>query len=269
MLHEPKTDAERQSAGGDLYDDIVRLRSRGELAALATIVETIGSTPGQVGMKLLVTESGDMKGTIGGGCVEAEVFDAAREVARDGRARLLSFEMNEESLPDEGLVCGGEVRIFIEPIAPPTLLVFGAGHVGKVLTQLAAIAGFRVEIADDREEYVSSERFPAAAKRHSGDWIAIFEKLAIPESAYVVIATRGHQHDATVLRQVARFRPRYVGMLGSRRKAALIYEALESEGIDREWLQSVHSPVGLSIGAKTHEEICVSIVAELIAQRRQ
>ncbi len=273
MLHEPDQLREpvRPIADGsaDLFDEIVRLREKGELAALATIVETVGSTPGQVGMKLLVSEAGRVQGTIGGGCVEAEVCDAARDVSRDGRPQLLSFRLDEESLPDAGLICGGEMRVFIEPIAAPSLIVFGAGHVGKVLAELASRAGFRVEIADDRSEYVTSERFPTAARRRSGGWDEVFAELTIPPSAYVVIATRGHQHDATVLRGVARFQPRYVGMLGSTRKAKIIFDALETEGIERAWLDSVRSPVGLDIGAKTHEEICVAIVAELIATRRR
>ncbi|HUI84763.1 MAG TPA: XdhC/CoxI family protein, partial [Candidatus Binatia bacterium] len=219
--------------------------------------------------KMLVRDDGSIAGTIGGGCVEAEVWQAAREVMEEEKPRSLTFNLNNNPKYDTGLVCGGTLEIFIEPILPPTLLyIFGAGHVAYNLYKVATIAGFEVTVVDDREAYANRQRFPDAREVIAGDFEAVTARLNPPEGAYIVIVTRGHRDDMRVLRWAVNLRARYLGMIGSKRKTISIYRELEKEGIPAGKFDRVHAPVGLEIGAVTPEEIAVAIVAEMIAERR-
>ena len=148
----------------DIFEEVVRLRREGIPAALATIVGTRGSTPGRTTMRLLVLEDGTFLGTVGGGCLEAEVYDTALQVIADEQPRTLTFRLTEKDSPDSGLMCGGEVTIFVEPVTTPVLWIFGGGHVSKALCQVAALAGFRVTVVDDRADFATKQRFPEAAE---------------------------------------------------------------------------------------------------------
>jgi len=253
----------------DLFEEIVRLRQQGRKCALATIVHTRGSIPSFQASKMLVRDDGSIVGTVGGGCVEAEVWAAAREVMEDEKARKLTFNLNADPRYDVGLTCGGTLEIFVEPIlANPVCYVCGAGHVGHFVSKIASMAGFATIIVDDRAQYASRERFPEAASVHADEWEKSFAQLDPNEFAYIVIATRGHKDDMRVLRWAVSTRARYVGLIGSQRKVLEIFKALEEEGVAREKLERIHAPIGLEIGALTPEEIAVSIVAEMIAVRR-
>jgi xanthine dehydrogenase accessory factor len=253
----------------DVYEELVRLRNLGQKCALATIVEVRGSIPSYESAKLLVREDGSMTGTIGGGCVEAEVWQAAREVMEEEKPRSLTFNLNNNPKYDTGLVCGGTLEIFIEPVLPPAVLyIFGAGHVAYNLYNVATIAGFEVVVVDDRESYANRERFPDAREVIADDFETVTARLGLCEGAYIVIVTRGHRDDMRVLRWAVNAGARYLGMIGSRRKTISIYKELEKEGIPAEKFTKVHAPVGLEIGAVTPEEIAVAIVAEMIAERR-
>lgn len=306
-----------------------QLAREGQKAALATVAETKGSTPVPAGQKMLVGPEGRLVGTVGGGCVEAEVIAAALVSQADGVPRLLTQHLNADLAGDLGLSCGGTVEIFIEPvvatpaylavldqaaeasagivctgtvwaagplkrferavagaggpaatlspdrrlvterlIAAPRVLVFGAGHVGAAIARAAAAAGFRVVVVDDRPEFADPSRF--------GDGVAVScagvdEALAthaLTSSDAVVIATRGHRHDAVILSKVAASPADYVGLLGSKRKKAVVTRALLASGVPEAALARVKVPVGLDIGAVTAEEIAVSVVAQLVAWRR-
>ncbi len=253
----------------DVYEEIVALRRSGRRAALATIVSVCGSIPSFETAKMLVRDDGSILGTIGGGCVEAEVWQAAREVMEQEKPRTLKFDLNENPKYDTGLVCGGTLEVFVEPILPASVLyIFGAGHVAYSLYKIARIAGFDVVIADDRESYANSERFPEAREIHATDFAETFKKIDPPESSFVVIVTRGHRDDMNVLRWAVDTPARYIGMIGSRRKIITIYKELQAEGMPAEKFENVHAPIGFDIGATTPEEIAVAIVAELIAVRR-
>jgi xanthine dehydrogenase accessory factor len=253
----------------DLYEQIVALRREGRRGAVATIVNVRGSIPSFRTAKMLVRDDGSIVGTIGGGCVEAEVWQAAREVMEQEKPRTLVFNLNENPKYDTGLVCGGTLEIFVEPVLPPALLyIFGAGHVAYSLYQVAQIAGFDITVVDDRESYANRERFPTAREVIAEDFGQACERLQISDSAYLVIVTRGHRDDMRVLRWAVNTPARYVGMIGSKRKVITIYNELEKEGMPRAKFESVHAPVGLEIGAITPEEIAVSIVAEMVAIRR-
>ncbi len=253
----------------DIYEQIVELRRQGRRGAVATITNVRGSIPSFQTAKMLVRDDGSIAGTIGGGCVEAEVWQAAREVMEEEKPRSLSFNLNNNPKYDTGLVCGGTLEIFIEPVLPPALLyIFGAGHVAYHLCKVASIAGFEVTVIDDRSSYASRERFPEACEVISDDFEAVTARLNPPEGSYMVIVTRGHRDDMRVLRWAVDARARYLGMIGSRRKTITIYKELEKEGIPAEKFANVHAPVGLDIGAVTPEEIAVAIASELIAVRR-
>jgi xanthine dehydrogenase accessory factor len=253
----------------DIYEQIVQLRREGRRGAVATITNVRGSIPSFQTAKMLVRDDGSIAGTIGGGCVEAEVWQAAREVMEQEKPRTLTFNLNNDPKYDTGLVCGGTLEIFIEPVLPPALLyIFGAGHVAYNLYRVAGIAGFDVIVVDDRESYANRDRFPDAREVIADDFDRVTQSLHIPESAYIVIVTRGHRDDMRILRWAVNLNARYLGMIGSRRKTIAIYKELEKQGIPSEKFANVHAPIGLEIGAVTPEEIAVAIVAEMIAVRR-
>jgi xanthine dehydrogenase accessory factor len=253
----------------DIYEQIVELRRQGRRGAVATIVNVRGSIPSFKTAKMLVRDDGSIVGTIGGGCVEADVWQAAREVMESEKPRTLKFDLNQDPRYDTGLVCGGTLEIFVEPVLPPAVLyLFGAGHVALGVCRTASSAGFDVIVVDDRSSYASKERFPAAQEIHALDFDEAMKKLDPTESAYVVIVTRGHRDDMRILRWAVQTRARYVGMIGSKRKVIEIFKALKGEGIPAHLFDRVHAPIGIDIGAVTPEEIGVAITAELIALRR-
>jgi xanthine dehydrogenase accessory factor len=254
----------------DIYEEIVKLRRDGRRGAVATIVNARGSIPSFRTAKMLVRDDGSICGTIGGGCVEAEVWQAAREVMEQEKPRTLTFNLNQDPKYDTGLVCGGTLDIFLEPVLPAALLyIFGAGHVAASLYKTAKDTGFDVIVVDDRETYANRERFPEAQEVIADDFERAMERLDIRESAYIVIVTRGHRDDMRVLRWAVGTKARYVGMIGSKRKTIAIFRELQREGLEAKLFERVHAPIGLDIGGVTPEEIAISITAELIAVRRK
>jgi xanthine dehydrogenase accessory factor len=252
----------------DLFEEIVRMRRAGQRGALATIVHTNGSIPSYESSRMLIREDGSIIGTVGGGCVEADVWAAAKEVIVQEQPRKMTFNLNNEASYDSGLICGGTLEIFVEPILPtPTVYLFGGGHVATSVARVAHQAGFGIGITDDRATFANAERFPMAAEIYTS-YEEAFEKIRPNASSFLVIVTRGHKEDMRVLAWAVRTPARYIGMIGSKRKVISVYKALEKEGYAPELFERVHAPVGLEIGAMTPEEIAVSIVAELIAVRR-
>lgn len=242
--------------------------TRGETVALVTIVRAQGSTPQRVGSKMLVYADGRTVGTIGGGCYEHDAFGKARQAILTGTPALVRYELSDDFAEENGLICGGQMEVYIEPLAAsPRLYVIGAGHVGWYLARLAQEAGFRIHVVDDREKFANAERFPGAAEIVVDNIPAWLESADLPAEAYVAIITRGHQHDLSALRALAGRPLRYLGMIGSRAKVTRVYDALTSEGVNAEALKAVHAPIGLDLGAVTPAEIAVSILAEMIAVR--
>jgi xanthine dehydrogenase accessory factor len=298
--------------------------------------------------KMLVTLDGARIGTVGGGCLEAEIIERALSAAERGTPAVSEHTLANELAGDYGLTCGGTATIVVEPVhrsveleacysacvdllardgrgvlvtaldwstdirkalvtadavhgaataamiaaaatadvgreepmlgdgmlvepmrGAPRLIVFGGGHVGGSIGRAASFAGWRVTIVDDRSEYADAARHPDAERTVASDYAQISPMLGIDDECYVVVATRGHQHDALLVDQLARMRTRYLGMLGSRRKVALTWRLLERWGVPRERLDAVHAPVGVAIGADTPEEIAISVVAEMITVRRE
>jgi len=254
----------------DIYEQIVQLRREGRRGALATIVNTCGSIPSFRTAKMLVRDDGSIVGTIGGGCVEADVWQAAREIIESEKPRTLTFNLNQDPKHDTGLVCGGTLEIFIEPILPPALLyIFGAGHVAANLCRVSSDAGFDPVVIDDRTSYATKERFPSAREVHAMEFDQALKQFDPTETSYIVIVTRGHRDDMRLLRWAVQTRARYVGMIGSKRKVIEIFKTLRAEGLPAHLFERVRAPIGLDIGAVTPEEIAVAITAELIAARRR
>lgn len=253
----------------DVFDELIHLRNLGQKCALATIVQVRGSIPSFESAKLLVREDGSMVGTIGGGCVEAEVWNAAREVISTNKPRHMSFSLGQDAAYDNGLICGGQLDVFVECITPqPAAIIFGGGHISKSLARVLDLAGFRVSVVDNREAFANRERFPEAAEVHAGEYEDVYAKLTITESTFVVIVTRGHRDDMRVLRWAVTTPARYISMIGSKRKVIAVIKELEKEGLSSDLFDRVYAPMGFEIGAVSPEEIAISVAAEMIAMRR-
>jgi xanthine dehydrogenase accessory factor len=185
------------------------------------------------------------------------------------KPKRLSFNLGQDAAHDNGLICGGQLDVYIEPVLPvPAAFIFGAGHISKSQAQVAGLAGFSTVVVDDRESFANRERFPDAGEVFAGEYEEIFPKLAVNETSYLIIVTRGHRDDMRVLRWAIGTPARYVAMIGSQRKVLNVIRELEKEGLPHEKFERLHAPMGLDIGAVTPEEIAVSVVAEMIAVRR-
>ncbi|HUK18673.1 MAG TPA: XdhC/CoxI family protein [Bryobacteraceae bacterium] len=253
----------------DVFEELVRLRNLGQKCALATIVEVRGSIPSYESAKLLVREDGSMAGTIGGGCVEAEVWNAAREVLETEKPRRLQFNLGQDAAYDNGLICGGQLEVFVEPVLPiPHAYIFGAGHISKSLSKVASLAGFASVVVDNRETFANRERFPEASAVHAAEYEEVFPVLPINENSYIIVVTRGHRDDMRVLKLAIATPARYIAMIGSKRKVLNVVRELEKEGLPRAAFERIFAPMGLDIGAISPEEIAVAVAAEMIAVRR-
>ncbi|MEW6250791.1 MAG: XdhC/CoxI family protein [Planctomycetota bacterium] len=283
----------------------------GRPAALCTVVKAHGSTPQIPGAALLLRADFSTQGTLGGGCVEAEVCRRAFELLQQQRSGLLDFDLDRDYGWDDGLICGGNMSVAVTPVAvgpgleairaaldcaegrrpawiplvverdsgrleyrlhlevAPALLVAGAGHVGQAVAELALRLDFHVIVFDDRADIAHPERFPAGVELVVADIAQALREYPLDAGCYVVVVTRGHRHDEQALAAVVRRPAAYIGMIGSRRKAALVLRDLAAAGVPPEQLARVHTPIGLPIGALTVPEIALSITAELVQVRRQ
>jgi xanthine dehydrogenase accessory factor len=250
-----------------IYEEVLRLKRLGRTSAIATIVECRGSSPQKQGAKMLVRDDGSLMGTLGGGCLEADVVQAALMTLKDGVPLTVPFELTER---EGGLVCGGTVLVYIEPnLLEPHLVVLGAGHVGKTLSKLARFTGFRVTVVDDRKEFANRENIPDANDLLVTEFGRAFDGIAVEKDTFIVVATRGHNHDLDAVKAALKTGARYVGLLGSKRKKALLFHALRESGFSAEDVSRVVIPVGLPIGSVTPEEIAVSIMSQIIQVRRE
>ena len=249
----------------EVFTALTSALDRGDEVALVTIVASTGSTPQRVGAKMLVYADGRTVGTIGGGCYENDAFWKAREAIKSRRPLNVRYELTDDIAEESGLICGGQMEVFIEPVeAAPDLYIFGAGHVGQFLGRIAHETGFRVHAIDDREKFANVERFGPGIDVIVDDIPTWLTAHQLPPTAYAVVVTRGHKHDLDALRALVASPLRYVGLIGSKAKVKRIYDALREEGIRPEALARVHAPIGLDIGAITPQEIAISILAELI-----
>ncbi|MCF8040197.1 MAG: XdhC/CoxI family protein [Desulfohalobiaceae bacterium] len=271
-----------------IEQNILELLEAGEGLVLATISSHAGSTPRTSGTRMVIRADGSIIGTIGGGLVEAKTIQAAKEIFSTGHTRELDFDLSRRDVAQGmDLICGGKTSIRLEYISPSknsrgrfreeseklrasgkTLYLFGAGHVAQQTAVLANMVDFRVHVLDDREEFANRERFPEAEEvRVLDSFTSALDSLAIDANSFLLILTRGHSFDRTVLAQALSTPAGYIGMIGSKNKRNTIYSSLLEDGFTQADLARVFCPVGLEIGAETPAEIGLSIVAQLVAVR--
>ena len=239
-----------------------------EAVALVTVTQKVGSGPRDRGSMMLVDHKGTLlAGTIGGGGVEEKAKHDAITCLENQTSATFSYELtlkeNENSL---GMACGGAVDVFIKVFSVgKSLIIFGAGHIGMVLSKMAKLLEYHVTIIDEREEYATKTRFESADVILSGDMQALLTDIEITPTTSVVIVTHGHRHDLEVLRTVLNHDAGYIGMIGSKTKVNYCFKTLREEGVSEERLSAVHAPIGLDIGGETPPEIALSIMAEIQA----
>ncbi len=291
-----------------IIQTIIDEHNAGRRVALCVVVATRGSTPQSPGAMACVDEGANVHGTLGGGCVEASVRRMAHQQLSANTGSVATFQLDADFGFDDGMICGGEMDVAICPIRPtdnikpfetavasletgdatipirvlqseknteyrvpieatPKLFIAGAGHISRVLANVALPIGFEVHVIDDRSDYANDHRFPPPIHTHVGD-IADILKAQRLDGAYVVIVTRGHNHDEAALDAVISSPAAYLGMIGSRRKINVIFDDLRHAGASEDTLARVHAPIGLDIGAVTTDEIAISIAAELVKVRR-
>lgn len=251
-----------------LFERIADLETKGTTFALAIVVRAKGSVPRHEGSKMLIFSDGKTEGTIGGGEMESLVIQEGLASIKDGRSRHLHYNFRDPERGDPG-VCGGEVDVYVESIGPkPTLLIFGMGHVGKAVAHLGNWIGFRVIVADDREEFATLEAAPEAVQAIHCDLAALADEVDIDPQTYVVLATRGVPVDVEGLPSLIKTEAGYIGVIGSRRRWETSVKELREKGIPSELIAKVNSPMGLEINAETPEEIAISIIAEVVMKRR-
>lgn len=252
-----------------IYQSVVELEKSGRAGVLCTIIDSRGSTPRHEGSKMLVYEDGSFTGTVGGGEIESRVIGEALEAMKEGKTRVLHYKMVDPNAGDPG-ICGGQVEVYLEPILPkPTLLIVGAGHVGKALAHLAKWLGYRVVMSDDRPEFCNSEFNPDADEFIIAPMAEIAKHLEITPSTAIVLTTRGSNVDVEGLPGLLQSPAGYLGVIGSRRRWMTTTKGLIEKGISQEILEKVHSPIGLELKAETPEEIAVSIMAEIMAEKNR
>jgi xanthine dehydrogenase accessory factor len=250
-----------------VYREVDRILREGGPAALCTVVRSSGSTPAKAGAKMLVRADGSTLGTIGGGCPEAEVWSLAREVMESGEARSESYRLTAEETGGS-LVCGGTIEVFVEPLVVPYLYVFGGGHVTREIERLAGRCGFAVVVAGDRPGIVSRESYPDAREILVGPYEEVLSDLRPRGRPRVVSATHTIDADVEVLAWALRSRVDWIGLLASRAKRAVAIKRLLALGFPPGEVERIRAPLGIPIGARSPAEIAVSVVAELIADRR-
>ena len=199
--------------------------------------------------------------------MERRVHAAALESIRDGESRYLTYNMADPSKGDPG-VCGGTVEVYVEPILPdPTLMLIGAGHVGKAVVHLAKWLGFRVIVVEDNPEFCTPEHIPGADEYLNLQMDEIANKATINGQTYIVMATRGADLDAIALPDLLKSKAAYIGVIGSKRRWLMATKLMQERGVDESAYVRVHSPIGLELQAETPEEIAVSIMAEILMER--
>lgn len=251
----------------EFFHEMKQAFNRNEAFVLCTVVETIGSSPGTVGQKMIVFRDGTALGTTGGGINEERVRQAALELFKNGTATILTFDL-ANPLEGDDPVCGGKARVFIEMIADePRMVIFGAGHIGKVLAKMAALARFRVTLIDERSEFADPTLFPECEKVICMNYEEAVEVVELNDRSFVVVVTPGHLKDKEVLDQVLPKPAPYVGLVSSAKKLKEMKDAFVAAGIPKERANSIFSPIGINLGSTTPEEIAVEILAQIVGFR--
>lgn len=247
----------------EIFDKIAESIRNNRSAALITLIEIDGSTPGESGSVMAVWADGATEGTIGGGNLEYAVIQEALKCIETAKSKEFVYDLSSDG--DIGMNCGGNVRLFIKIFAPKErLIIVGAGHIGQQLYNLGLMFGFSVVVIDDREEYASKNRFPNAENIICGDVAEALKSLDINESCYIAIATRSHETDENALKAAADKCSAYTGMIGSSKKIKTIMTNLLNAGVKRDFLEKVYAPMGLNIANVKPAEIAFSTMSEIL-----
>jgi xanthine dehydrogenase accessory factor len=244
--------------GQELFQTLLELKDTGHRGALATILTDHPQYP-EGHRKFLICDDGKTVGSFGDAPLEAFIAQRGQDIMQGENFAIETYQTTD----------GSTLQLFLEPVLPtPTVYVFGGGHVSFFVVRAAKLAGFKAKVIDDRPAFANKERFPDADDTIVMDFDQVGEHFDFGQDDYVVLVTRGHQHDQQILEQIYDCQARYLGMIGSKSKIAKMWQRLEAKGIDRKYLDRVHAPIGLNIGADSPEEISVSIMAEIIRERR-
>jgi xanthine dehydrogenase accessory factor len=251
----------------EIFQQINQLIADQQSAAFCVIVSASGSTPRGPGSKMLVFPDGSISGTVGGGELESRVIEVGLEVIADGTPQVVSYSMTDPQRGDPG-VCGGQLEIYVEPIQPPaTVIVVGAGHVGKQVALLAKWLGFAVVISDDREEILADPELADVGKMHLGVAESLPDAIKIHSQSYIVLTTRNVEVDVAGLPALLAAKPGYIGVIGSRRRWETTRTKLLEAGVRADQIDSIYSPVGLDLKGETPKEIALSILAQITMLR--
>ena len=255
----------------NLFQKIIQLQNDKIPAVLVTVISAKGSVPRTAGSKMLVEQNGAIHGTIGGGAVEKIVIDEALQTLKSGKPRIVKHDLDDKNGVDTGMVCGGNMEFFLEPLlSTGRLYIFGGGHIALHLSRLSEIMDWPYAVIDDRSEFCNPERFPGAAELFNEAPAVFAEKITLTETDYVVVITHGHEYDYEILRHILKKKFAYLGMIGSKVKRRDIYgKLLETDGFTEQDLQKIHSPIGIKIGGGTPQEIALSIMAELVKNKNE
>ncbi len=251
----------------EFFHELKEAFNKDQPFVLCTVIETTGSSPGKVGQKMIVFSDGRTVGTVGGGINEERVRVAAVDLFKNGSSTILSFNL-ANPLSGSEPVCGGEARVFIELQShEPRMIIFGAGHIGRTLARMAALARFRVTIIDERPEYANADLFPAGVEVICKPYVEAVEIARIDGRSHVVVATPGHVKDKEALEKILLLEAAYVGLICSAKKMVEMKQAFLSQGLDAAKVENIFAPIGINLGSTTPEEIAVEILAQVIAFR--
>jgi len=247
----------------DIFEEIVAAKKANIPVVLATVIESLGSAPREEGARMLIRADGSIAGTVGGGAIEKKIIDEALTLMNAAAPKLVKYE-----LENIGMSCGGGMSVFLEPLlTAPQLIIFGAGHIGSVLSQIGKLLDFSVTVVDNRPEFASRELLASADTVIAENYQQAIDALIITDNTYVVILTHKHAHDFEVLEHLIHKPFRFLGMIGSKTKVAKVFQQLRATGVSEEIIKKIHSPIGINIGAHTPGEIAISIAAEMVAVR--
>ncbi len=234
----------------------------GKELAIATIIKSEGSTPRGLGTMMAVLEDGSIHGTIGGGTLEKYIIELCIGAIKEGESKTIDLPLDAEGVD---MVCGGKVEVFIDVYKiKPKLLIIGGGHVGYAIYNIASLLNFNISIFEDREEFLTKERFPLAKELILGSIDERLRNYKIDNNTYIVIVSRGHKSDERALLEVINSNAKYIGVMGSKGKVMTMMDKIRNSGITEENINKIYAPIGLKISSGSPEEIAMSIMAEIL-----
>ena len=252
----------------ELIERMAELKKQGKTFCIVTVVESHGATPRKSGARGLIFPDGTLEGTVGGGSIELEAIQFAQQTLKSKQPLLKKF--NLEDLHVGGMVCGGSMTLFFEPVLPDRILtIFGGGHVGRAVARVAFEAGWRIRVIDEREGVLDPQFFPQQAELIHEKYASYLHDQNFGSNDWLVIVTPKHGNDEQVLEAVIHSAAAYIGMMGSPKKVKEVMNSLKGKGIAETILKKAHAPIGLNIGTETPGEIAVSIVAEMLSVLHQ